>query len=94
VVVTSLLNETQFTAEDFARLYRMRWMCELCLRDIKTTLGMDILRCKTPEMVHRELLMHIITYNLLRAVMADAAIPRDLQFCRLSFKTALSTVRQ
>jgi hypothetical protein len=74
VVVTSLLNETEFTAEDFARLY--------------------LLRCKTPEMVHRELLMHIIAYNLLRAVMADAATPRDLQCSRLSFKTALSTVRQ
>ena len=74
VIVTSLLDEKEFAAGEFARLYRMRWMCELFLRDIKTTLGMDILRCKTPEMVHRELLMHIIAYNLLRAVMADAAI--------------------
>ena len=49
VIVTSLRDEKEFTAEDFARLYRMRWMCELCLRDIKTTMGMDILRCKTPE---------------------------------------------
>ena len=94
VVVTSLLDEKEFAAGDFARLYRMRWMCELFLRDIKTTLGMDILRCKTPEMVHRELLMHIIAYNLLRAVMANAAITGDVQCFRLSFKTALSTVRQ
>ena len=94
VIATSLLDEKEFAAGDFARLYRTRWMCELFLRDIKTTLGMDILRCKTPEMVHRELLMHIIAYNLLRAVMASAAITGDVQCFRLSFKTALSTVRQ
>ena len=94
VMVTSLTDEKKFSAEDFAQLYRRRWLCEWFLRDIKTTLGMDILRCKTPEMAHKELLMHIIAYNLLRALMAQAAAAKGLAYCRLSFKTALSTVRQ
>ena len=93
-VVTTLLDPERFPAEAFADLYRRRWMAELYLRDIKTTLGMDILRCKTPAMVHKELTMHLLAYNLIRLTMLEAAGRHDVPFERLSFKGTLSTLRQ
>ena len=94
VVATSLLDRRAFPPQSFAALYRQRWYAELFLRDIKITLGMDVLRCKTPERVEKELLMHLIAYNLLRAVMLRAAARRSTSSLRLSFKTALATLRQ
>ena len=84
VVVTTLLDET-ITAADLADLYRARWHAELDLRALKVTLGMDVLRCKSPAMVRKELWAHLLAYNLIRTVMAQAArandlLPRDLSF--------------
>jgi Transposase DDE domain len=92
VVVTTLLDPA-VTAADLAELYRARWHAELDLRSLKVTLGMDVLRCKTPAMVRKEVWAHLVAYNLIRAVMARAALefggpPRDL-----SFKGALQAVR-
>ena len=56
-----------------------RWQAELYLRDIKTTMGMEQLRCKSPAMVHIELLFFVIAYNLLRLLMVEAAILSDQQ---------------
>ena len=72
-VVTTLLDPERFPTSAFADLYRRRWNAELFLRDIKTTMGMDILRCKTPEMVHKELTIYLIAYNLVRLTMLEAA---------------------
>jgi hypothetical protein len=69
-------------------------MAELYLRDIKITLGMDILRCKTPDMVHKELIMYIIAYNLIRALLLQSCIIMQVQMDRLSFKGALAILRQ
>ena len=91
VVATSLTNPKEFPARTFADLYRLRWMAELFLRDIKTSQGMDILRCKTPDMIHKELLMHLLAYNLLRAVLMQVACHHRPPLYRLSFKTALAT---
>ena len=93
VVATSLTNPKDFPAQAFADLYRLRWMAELFLRDIKTSQGMDILRCKTPDMIHKELLMHLLAYNLLRAVLMQVARNHRQSLYRLSFKTTLATVR-
>jgi len=93
VIVTSLLNHKAFPAQAFAELYRRRWLAELFLRDIKTSQGMDILRCKTPEMTYKELLMHLIAYNLLRATLLEAARGHTRKLFRQSFKTALSALR-
>jgi hypothetical protein len=92
VVVTTLLDPA-VTAADLADLYRARWHAELDLRSLKVTLGMDVLRCKTPAMVRKEVWAHLVAYNLIRAVMARAALefggpPRDV-----SFKGALQAVR-
>jgi hypothetical protein len=93
-VVTTLLDPDRFPTEAFADLYRRRWNAELFLRDIKTTMGMDILRCKTPAMIHKELTMHLIAYNLVRLTMLQAATGHDLSFERVSFKGTVSTLRQ
>ncbi len=66
VVATTLLDDVAYPKEAIAQLYRKRWAVELYLRDIKITMGMDILRCKSPDMVEKELWMHVIAHNLLR----------------------------
>ena len=66
LIVTTLLTPTAFTKEDIAELYRCRWHAELDLRAIKTALGMDIVRGKTPALVRKELWMYILAYNLIR----------------------------
>ena len=92
-VVTTLLDPERFPADAFADLYRRRWSAELFLRDIKTTMGMDLLRCKTPEMVHKELAIHLVAYNLVRLAMLEAARKHNAPVERLSFKGTLSTIR-
>jgi hypothetical protein len=89
IVVTTLLNEQEFTRDDLAELYRLRWHAELDLRSLKTALEMDVLRGKTPEMVRKEIWVHLLGYNLIRALMARAADAHDLPPRSLSFKGAL-----
>lgn len=93
-IVTTLLDPQAFPKQVFVDLYRRRWMAELYLRDIKTTMGMDVLRCKSPDMIHKELAMYVIAYNLIRALMLDAAMFRGLSVDRISFKGTIDTVRQ
>ena len=92
-LVTTLLDPGAFPKRAFIELYRRRWMAELFLRDIKVTMRMDVLRCKTPGMVQKELYMHLIAYNLIRALMCDAALERKQSPFHLSFKGACTTVR-
>jgi len=94
VVVTTLLDPVAFPKRAFALLYRRRWRAELYLRDIKITLGMDVLRCKSPDMVHKELRMFAIAYNLIRAFMLESARAHAACLDRISFKGTLSTLRQ
>jgi len=93
-LVTTLLDEKEYLGRDFADLYRRRWLAELFLRDIKITLGMDVLHCKTPAMVDKEIHMHVIVYNLIRALMFQAAVENGLDPFRLSFKGAMDTIKQ
>jgi hypothetical protein len=74
LVSTTFLDAKVFAKEDIAGLYRARWHAELDLRSIKQTMQMDVLRCKTPAMVRKEIWGHLLVYNLLRAVMAQAAL--------------------
>ena len=93
-LATTLLDPQTYPADAFADLYRRRWMAELYLRDIKITLGMDVLHCKTPAMVHRELLIYQTAYNLVRGLMVQAATTAGLPTYRISFKGSVATVRQ
>ncbi len=92
IVVTTLWDADQFPADDLASLYRARWHAELDLRSLKTTLQMDVLRCKTPEMVRKEVWTHLLAYNLVRTVIARAAERHDLLPREISFKGALQTM--
>ncbi|NQU75093.1 MAG: IS4 family transposase, partial [Planctomycetes bacterium] len=66
VLVTTLTDPTAYPVEELAKLYLRRWSVELFFRDIKITLGMDVLRCCTPDMVRKEIALHVIAYNLVR----------------------------
>lgn len=87
-VVTTLTDPEQFSRDDIAELYRQRWHAELDLRSIKDVMHMDVLRCKTPAMVRKEIWMHLLAYNLLRSVMCAAAEEQQLRVREVSFKGA------
>lgn len=92
VVVTSLLDAESHTAEEIGQLYRRRWLAELDLRVLKSTLQLDVLRCQTPEMVRKELRTGVLAYNLIRQAMLDAAFVADCSPRELSFTAALQTI--
>ena len=93
-LATTLTDPKLFPKEAFVDLYLRRWNAELFLRDIKISLHMDVLRCKTPEMIHKELWMHVIAYNLIRTLMGLAARRNDVSVLSLSFKSCLGSIRQ
>jgi hypothetical protein len=93
VIVTSLLDSVEYPADSLRDLYGKRWQVELHFAQIKTYLEMDILRCKTPEMIDREVLMHQIAYNLVRSLMQRSAHVYDVPLERISFKGTLDTLR-
>jgi len=92
VLVTTMLDATEYTKEELADLFLQRWNVELDLRSIKDVLQMDVLRCKSPEMVEKEIWMHLLAYNLIRGVMAQAAGVHDKRPRLLSFKGTLQTI--
>ena len=92
-IITTLLDSVQYPAEELAEIYFKRWDVELFFRDIKTTMGMDILRCQTPEMVRKEILMYFIAYNCVRQLMYEAAEEADLKVRVVSFKGSLQALR-
>ena len=85
-LVTTLLDSETYTKEDLAELFFCRWQVELRLRDIKTMLGMDVLRTKTPERARKELWMFLAAYNLLRTLMRAAALTAAEPVARISFQ--------
>jgi hypothetical protein len=92
VVVTTLLDADAYPAAALAALYRARWHAELDLRSLKGTLGLDVLRCQGPDMVRKEFWMHLLAYNLIRAVMARTAADLGCPPRELSFAGALQAV--
>jgi hypothetical protein len=93
-VVTTLLDPKLYPAADILQAYLRRWRMEICLDDLKTTLQMNTLRCKSPAMVRKEMLMHLIAHNLVRYVMLQALVEHGGTLEQLSFKGTLDAVRQ
>lgn len=93
-LVTTLLDAQAYSAEALGQLYFRRWAVELFFRDIKITLGLDVLRCRTPAMVRKEIVMHALAYNLIRALMQDIAHNYQVSAQRLSFKGTVDALRQ
>lgn len=92
-IVTTLLDTKLYPAVAIANLYLRRWQMELSFRDLKTTLGMESLRCRTPEMIEKEIRTFLIAHNFLRALMAEAATTDQVPCQRISFKGTLDTIR-
>ena len=92
VVVTTLTNAAKYTQDDIAELYHYRWLAELDIRAIKITMGMEILRCKTPRMVRKEMWTCLLAYNLIRRAMLQAAQASGQSPRRLSFAAALQAI--
>jgi hypothetical protein len=93
IIVTTLLDPLEYPASALAELYFQRWSVELHFREIKTILRLDVLRCLTPEMIHRELWFHLIAYNMVRVLMQEASHVHHVNLLHLSFKGTLDTLR-
>ncbi len=92
VVVTTLTDVAAYAKDDIGELYHCRWLAELDIRAIKITLGMDILRCKTPEMVRKEMWTCLLAYNLIRQTMSQSARESGRSPRRLSFTVAMQSI--
>jgi hypothetical protein len=92
VAATTLREEAEYSAADIGDLYHQRWHVELDIRAIKVTLKMDILSCKTPAMIRKEVWTHLLVYNLTRKVLAQAALAGEVTPRQLSFAGAVQTL--
>lgn len=92
IVATTLLDAEEISKSDLAQLYRARWSAELDLRSLKQTMQMDVLRCKTPELVRKEIWTHILAYNLIRTIIAQAATKHGIDPRSISFKGAIQSL--
>ena len=92
VVITSLIDPVAYPKEDIAELYGFRWNAELDIREIKQTLSLDHLRCKSPDMVRRELWVTLLAYNLVGKLITTAAAVHGKQPRRLGFTLACQTI--
>ena len=92
VVVTTLTDAAAYTKDDIGELYHYRWLAELDIRAIKVTLGMDILRCKTPQMVRKEMWTCLLAYNLIRQTMLQSARASGISPRQLSFTAAMQAI--
>jgi putative transposase len=89
VLATTLLDHAIYTKDDLADLYLKRWNIELDLRSIKIVMQMDVLRCKSPDLVDKELWVHMLAYNIIRELMATAAAKTGAEPREISFKGTL-----
>ena len=93
-LVTSLLDPKLYPAQEIIGLYARRGRLELCLRDLKTTMGMEELRCKSPAMAEKELLAYLVAHNLIRCIIAEAVAIHQVDMERVSFKGTVDALRQ
>jgi hypothetical protein len=92
VVVTTLLDAKEYTRQDLAELYHRRWLAELDIRAIKCSMGMDVLRCKSPAMVRKEIWACLLAYNLIRRTLLQSALARKCSPRQISFTAAMQKV--
>jgi hypothetical protein len=91
-VITTLVDADEYTKEEIAELYGFRWNSELDIRSIKSNLNLAHVRCKSPQMVHREVWTTLLGYNLIRTTAAGAALVHGKQPRQLSFTTTCQYV--
>jgi hypothetical protein len=93
-LVTTLLDASRYPTHEILAAYLRRWRLEMCLKDLKSTLGLKELKCLTPDMAEKELLVGLLLHNLLRCLMAEAAQSQSVELERISFKGSLDALRQ
>ena len=93
-IATTLLDEQKYPDQAIVELYARRWQIELNFRDIKNTLGLDVLRSRTPQQLHKEIYLQAIAYNIVRGVMLNSARQHHRPIYHLSFKGTVDTLRQ
>jgi hypothetical protein len=89
ILITTMLSPKEASKSELKALYKKRWQIEVDFRNIKTTMGMEILSCKTPKMIEKEIWIYFLAYNLIRLLMAQAALLADILPRQLSFKHTL-----
>lgn len=92
IVATTLLDPEKYSRAEIAELYRLRWDAEINLRSLKTMMHMDVLRGQTPDMVRKEIWAHLLAYNLIRTVIAQAAAKHGKHPRQISFTRAMRTL--
>jgi hypothetical protein len=92
VIATTLLDAEQFPQDEIANLYRLRWDAEIHLGSLKIMMKLDVLRCQTPDMVRKEIWAHLLAYNLIRTVIAQAAARHGKHPRQISFTRAMRTL--
>jgi Transposase DDE domain len=92
IIATTLLDAELFPRGEIAKLYRLRWDAEINLRSLKSMMNMDVLRCQTPDMVRKEIWAHLLAYNLIRTVIAQAAAKHGKTPRQISFTRAMRTL--
>jgi hypothetical protein len=91
-IATTLLDAVKYSAAAVAALYKDRWDVEGMIRTLKTYLNMEMLRCQTPAMVHKEIWAYLLAYNLTRKIMAQAALAHGYQPWEISFTQTLQAL--
>ena len=94
ILATTLIDEQKYTSNDLGKLYFKRWSVELFFRDIKITMGMDILKSRSPEQICKEITMYAISYNLIRGLMQKAAKMYHVSIEKISFKGTVQQLNQ
>jgi len=94
ILVTTLLDSAKYPPDALSQLYYRRWGMELTLRNIKTTLQMDRLSCKTPQNLEREIRLHFLVHNLVRLLMLQSARTYQAPLDRISFAGSLAAARR
>lgn len=94
VYVTTFLEAKKYSKRDLVELYKNRWRIELNLRDIKTTMSMEMLSCKTPHMARKELGVHLLAYNLIRILMMQSCLRHKDNPLNISFKGTIQLLNQ
>jgi hypothetical protein len=91
-ILTTLIDDVRYPDRQIASLYRERWKIEVDLRSIKSVMQMDVLRCKTPEMIRKEIWIYALAYNLIRWLMVSTALNQGTDPRSISFKATLQAL--
>jgi len=94
IYVTTFSNDKKYHKQELAKIYGLRWQVEINLKSIKSTMNMDMLSCKTPEMVIKEIGIHFLAYNFIRVIMAEACSKYDAHPNQISFKGTVQLLNE